>query len=109
MAEGKASPSSGVHDRGKRNDHGHAYGAKSHPIKPEKVRDAEHRPASYVQGARAAHHGKTKLVSGSGNNVKIMAYVPDGAAVPVRSNTRHGHFAVDHFNDAVKKISHKGD
>jgi hypothetical protein len=93
--------SSGVHDRGKDNHHGHLYGAKSHPITPTKVVDAKPN-ISIVQRARESHHGD--------NSVKIAPYIPTGGASLI-PNKKRGHFGVNHVHDNGKpqRISHRDD
>jgi hypothetical protein len=106
---GKAKPASGLVDRQKDNRHGHAYGAKSHPIKRTKVMDAKERGAASVQAARAATHGKSATFSGEGNDIKRMAFIPSGADSPTQVNGRgQGHFVTQH-GGAVKQISHIDD
>lgn len=100
--EGKAQPSSGVHDRGKDNLKGHHAGVGSKTVKYSKVADAKEAGASAVQRARANHHG--------GNAVKIMPYIPDGASVPLIPNKKQGHLAIDHLQGgSPKRISHVDD
>jgi len=99
---GKAAPSAGTTDRGKNNRHGHAYGAKSHPIKSSKAVNAKEGGPSAVQRARVNYLGD--------NAVKIMPYVPEGADVPLIPNKRRGHWSVDYTNGgSPKRISHLDD
>ena len=63
MSEGKATPSSGVTDRGKSNRFSHHAGVSGKKVRYSKVQDAKELGSTFVKNARANHH--------PGNDIKV--------------------------------------